>query len=404
MTPATPSADRELPSAVRATRSPFIRLNELIAGITPGKSAINLTLGEPQHPIPPFVGEILQRSLKDFGRYPATKGTERFRIAAASWLTRRFALKQPINPDTQLLSLNGTREGLFFGALTAKDYIAKRVSNPAILVPNPFYAAYVAGATAAGCEPVFMPAWREKGFLPDLDALDDKLLARTVAMYFGTPSNPQGSVANLEYLKRLIGLARKYNFMLFSDECYSEIYTREKPPGMLEACEGDYTNVIVFNSLSKRSNLPGMRVGLAVGDTKFTAKFLDYRNVVAPQVPGPLQEVAAAAYDDEAHVEENRRLYRLKYDLADQIVGDRYGYSRPAGGFFLWLDVAKYGGSEQVGLKLWREAGVRILPGGYLAHNQADGRNPGADFIRVAMVQDQEITAEALHRLVAVLN
>jgi aspartate/methionine/tyrosine aminotransferase len=208
----------------------------------------------------------------------------------------------------------------------------------------------------------------------------------------------------MAYLKRLLALARKYNFMLFSDECYSEIYTREKPSGILEACEGDTTNVVMFNSLSKRSNLPGLRVGVAVGDTKFMAKFLDYRNVVAPQVPVPLQEVAAAAFDDETHVNENRRLYGLKFDLADQIVGDRYGYKRPAGGFFLWLDVSKYGGSEKVAVRLWREAGVRILPGGYLAHNQEDGRNPGADFIRVAMVQDQAITAEALHRLVAVLD
>ena len=161
---------------------------------------------------------------------------------------------------------------------------------------------------------------------------------------------------------------------------------------------------VVFNSLSKRSNLPGIRVGTAVGDKKFITKFVDYRNVVAPQVPGPLQDVAAAAYGDEAHVEENRRLYRLKYDLADQIIGDRYGYERPAGGFFLWLDVGKYGGSEKVALKLWREGGVRILPGGYLARDQADGSNPGADFIRVAMVQDQEVTAEALHRIVQVLN
>jgi aspartate/methionine/tyrosine aminotransferase len=172
---------------------------------------------------------------------------------------------------------------------------------------------------------------------------------------------------------------------------------------VLEATGNDMTNVVVFNSLSKRSNLPGLRVGVAAGDTKYMAKFLDYRNVVAPQVPGPLQEVAAAAYDDEAHVEENRRLYRLKYDLADQIIGNRYGYRRPAGGFFLWLDVAEYGGSEKVALKLWKEAGIRTLPGGYLAHNQADGRNPGADYIRVAMVQDQAVTGEALHRIVETL-
>jgi N-succinyldiaminopimelate aminotransferase len=397
------TADRELPSSARATRSPFVRLTELLTGVTPGRPAINLTVGEPQHPIPPFVSDVIQKSLKDFGRYPATKGTDRFRRSAGGWLQRRFALPRPVDIEHELLALNGTREGLFLAALTAKD-VAPKKNRPAILVPNPFYAAYVAGAVAAGCEPVFLPAGRDTHFLPDLDALSEELLARTVAIYFGSPSNPQGSVADLAYLKRLVSLARRHDFLVFSDECYSEIYTREKPPGMLEAADGDFSHVVVFNSLSKRSNLPGARVGIAVGDKKFITKFLDYRNVVAPQVPDPLQEVAAAAYDDEVHVEENRRLYRLKYDLADQVIGDRYGYRRPAGGFFLWLDVAKYGGSEKVALKLWSEAGVRILPGGYLARDQADGSNPGADFIRVAMVHDQEITAEALHRLVAVLD
>ncbi len=397
------AADREPSSSVRATRSPFVRLTELLTGVEPGKPPINLTVGEPQHPIPHFVGEVVQKSLKDFGRYPPTKGSDRFRRSAAGWLQRRFNLPRAVDIDNELLALNGTREGLFLAALTGKD-VAPHKQRPAILVPNPFYAAYVAGAVAAGCEPVFLPAGRATHFLPDLDALDDALLARTVAVYFGSPSNPQGSVADTAYLKRLVSLARRHNFLIFSDECYSEIYTRDKPPGMLEAVGGDFSHVVVFNSLSKRSNLPGLRVGLAVGDKKFITKFLDYRNVVAPQVPGPLQEVAAAAYDDEAHVEDNRRLYRLKYDLADQIIGDRYGYQRPAGGFFLWLDVAKYGGSEKVALKLWREAGVRILPGGYLARDQADGSNPGADFIRVAMVHDQQITAEALHRLVNVLD
>ncbi|HVG51050.1 MAG TPA: aminotransferase class I/II-fold pyridoxal phosphate-dependent enzyme [Xanthobacteraceae bacterium] len=397
-------ADPDPSSAARTTRSPFIRLTELITGIEPGKPAINLTVGEPQHPIPPFVGETVNRTLKEFGRYPPTKGTERVRRAAASWLENRFALPRPVDIESELLVLNGTREGLFLAALTAKEIVPPRTGRPAILVPNPFYAAYVAGAVAAGCEPVFLPATKDNGFLPDLDALDDALLTRTVAIYFGSPSNPQGSVADLAYLKRLVGMARKHGFLIFSDECYSEIYTRDKPPGMLEATGADFANVIVFNSLSKRSNLPGARVGIAAGEKRFMLKFLDYRNVVAPQVPGPLQEVAAAAYSDEAHVEENRRLYRLKFDLADQIIGDRYGYTRPAGGFFLWLDVSKYGGSEKVAVKLWQEAGVRILPGGYLAHNQADGSNPGADFIRVAMVQDQDITAEALHRIVATLD
>ena len=402
MSSAPPKSVVESGSAT--TRSPFVRLTELIAGIEPGKPAINLTVGEPQHPIPSFVGDVVQRSLNLFGRYPPTKGYENVRRAAASWLEKRFAINRAIDIENELLVLNGTREGLFLAALTAKEVVLARTGRPAILIPNPFYAAYVAGAAAAGCEPVFLPAARSTGFLPDLDALDVALLARTVAIYFGSPSNPQGSVADLAYLKRLVALARKYGFLIFSDECYSEIYTREKPPGIFDATGADFSNVVVFNSLSKRSNLPGARVGIAAGEKRFMTKFLDYRNVVAPQVPGPLQEVAAAAYSDEAHVEENRRLYRLKFDLADQIIGDRYGYTRPAGGFFLWLDVSKYGGSEKVAVKLWREAGVRILPGGYLAHNQADGSNPGADFIRVAMVQDQAITADALHRIVATLD
>jgi aspartate/methionine/tyrosine aminotransferase len=173
---------------------------------------------------------------------------------------------------------------------------------------------------------------------------------------------------------------------------------------MLEASGPDFENVIVFHSLSKRSNLPGLRVGFAAGDKRFLAAFLELRNVAAPQVPVPAQYVAVAAYNDEAHVEENRRLYNVKFDLADQIIGDRYGYKRPAGGFFLWLDVSAQGGSEVVAKRLWQEAGVRVLPGRYCARTQADGSNPGADYIRVAMVQDKAATAEALHRLVTLLG
>ena len=173
---------------------------------------------------------------------------------------------------------------------------------------------------------------------------------------------------------------------------------------MLEAAGADFANVVVFHSLSKRSSLPGLRVGFAAGDARFLARFLDLRNVAAPQVPIPAQRVAVACYEDETHVIENRRLYAQKFDLADQIIGDRYGYRRPAGGFFLWLDVSAHGGSEAATLKLWGEAGVRVVPGKYLARDGADGHNPGADYIRVAMVHDNNTTAEALHRLVAVLG
>jgi len=386
------------------SRSPFVRLTELIAGIEPGKPAINLSVGEPQHPIPPFVGPVLAAHLNDFGRYPANKGIEPFRKAVAAWLGRRYRLPRAVDSESEVLVLNGTREGLFLAAVAAKRWVKPRAGKPAVLIPNPFYAAYAAGALAADCEPVYLPATRASGFLPDLDALDDALLSRTVACYIASPSNPQGAVASRGYLEKLAGLARRFGFLVFADECYCEIYSEHAPPGMLEAAGSDFANAIVFHSLSKRSNLPGLRVGFAAGDRRFLGQYLELRNVAAPQVPTPMQHVAVAAYGDEAHVEENRRLYSAKFDLADQIVGQRYGYERPDGGFFLWLDVSKFGGSEAVTKRLWAEAGVRVVPGRYLAREQADGSNPGADYIRVAMVQDKAATAEALQRLVAVLR
>jgi aspartate/methionine/tyrosine aminotransferase len=404
MTAAAPNASS--PAAAQTEgRSPFVRLHELLAGIEPGKPAINLSVGEPQHPIPPFVGPILQAHLKDFGRYPANKGTDGFRKAAAGWLARRYALPRPLDHETEIMVLNGTREGLFLGAIAAKRYVPPRAGKPAILLPNPFYAAYSAGATAADCEPVYLPTTRATGFLPDLDALDEALLKRTVAFYLASPSNPQGAVASEAYLARLAAMAQRYGFLVFADECYCEIYLNgEQPPGMLPASGPDFANVVVFHSLSKRSNLPGLRVGFAAGDRRFLTRYLELRNIAAPQVPVPAQEVAIAAYGDETHVEKNRELYVAKFDLADQIIGDRYGYKRPPGGFFLWLDVSAHGGDEAAATKLWREGGLRVIPGQYLARDGADGLNPGLGYIRVALVQDKEITAEALHRIVSVLG
>ncbi len=297
--------------------------------------------------------------------------------------------------------LNGTREGLFLAAIAARNWVNGRAGRPAILMPNPFYAAYAAGAVAADCEPVYLPATAATGFLPDLEALSDSLLARTVAFYIASPANPQGAVATRAYLGRLAALARRFGFLVFCDECYSEIYSQHAPAGMLETAGPDFANVVVFQSLSKRSNLPGLRVGFVAGDRNFLARFLDLRNVAAPQVPLPAQRVAIAAYADETHVEANRELYSRKFDLADQVIGNRYGYRRPAGGFFLWLDVSAQGGDEAAAVQLWREAGLRVVPGRYLAQPQADGSNPGEGFIRVAMVHDHDTTAEALHRLVA---
>ena len=391
-------------AAAVASRSPFVRLTELIAGIAPGKPVINLSVGEPQHPIPPFVGPTIAAHLADFGCYPANKGIAPFREAAAQWLARRYALPRALDPESEVLVLNGTREGLFLAAIAAKRWVGPRAGPPAMLIPNPFYAAYAAGALAADCEPVYLPATRASGFLPELDALDEGLLKRTVAFYIASPSNPQGAVADRVYLAKLSSLARRFGFLVFADECYCEIYSEYAPPGMLEASGPDFANVVSFHSLSKRSNLPGLRVGFAAGDRNFLGPYLELRNIAAPQVPVPAQQVAIAAYGDEGHVQENRKLYRAKFDLADQIIGNRYGYERPAGGFFLWLDVSAFGGSEAVTKRLWAEAGVRVVPGSYLARAQADGSNPGEGYIRVAMVQDKAATAEALHRLVAVLS
>ena len=392
------------PSRPDIGRSPFVRLRELLGNVEPGKSPISLAVGEPQHGVPAFVGTVLAAHIDEFGRYPMNKGLDAFCEAAAAWLGRRFALPRPIDPAHEILVLNGSREGLFLAAIAAARWVTGRRGRPAMLIPNPFYAAYAAGAVAANCEPVYLPATEATGFLPDLDALSEDVLARTVAFFIASPANPQGAVADLDYLTRVVALARRFGFLVFSDECYSEIYTRHPPAGMLEAAGADFANVIEFQSLSKRSNLPGLRIGFAAGDRKFLARFLELRNVSAPQVPVPAQRVAIAAYADEAHVEENRRLYAQKYDLADDIIGERYGYRRPGGGFFLWLDVSAQGGDEAVALRLWREAGLRVVPGRYLAREQTDGSNPGLGYIRVAMVQDRETTAEALRRLVAVLG
>jgi N-succinyldiaminopimelate aminotransferase len=392
------------PARATGSRSPFVRLRELLDGIPPGKPAISLAVGEPQHPIPNFVGPVIAAHVNEFGRYPANKGLDEFAQAVAQWLGRRFTLDRPVDPATEVLVLNGTREGLFLAALAARNWVKPRQGRPAVLIPNPFYAAYSAGAIAADCEPVYLPTTQETGFLPDLDALSEELLARTVAFYIASPSNPQGAVADRTYLSRLTALARRFGFLIFADECYCEIYSNGAPPGMLEAAGADFANVAIFHSLSKRSSLPGLRIGFTAGDRSFMQTYLELRNVAAPMVPTPMQHVAIAAYNDERHVAENRQMYREKFDLADQIIGDRYAYRRPPGGFFLWLDVAAQGGSEAATLALWREGGLRVVPGRYLAREQKDGSNPGADYIRVAMVQNKEITGEALHRLVEVLG
>jgi aspartate/methionine/tyrosine aminotransferase len=388
-------------------RSPFVRLKHLLEGIEPGAAPLDLSLGEPKALIPAFLGPTLAAHLKEFGRYPPIKGIAALREAIAAWIGRRYpVLDGEIDPERHALPLNGSREGLFsaiFPALARKPAIER----PAVLIPNPFYQAYAAAAAAANTEPIFLPSEAEDGFLPRLEAIDEGLLQRAVALYLCTPSNPQGAVADSAYLARAIALARRFDFMLFADECYSEIYCDTPPPGALATAFAEtksLANVVSFQSLSKRSGLPGLRSGFVAGDPEFIAPLLRFRNVACPQVPLPVQHVSVEAWGDERHVEEGRALYCRNFALADALLGVRYGYRRPAGSFFLWLDMAAFGGGEAAAKTLWKGCGVRVLPGAYLAQDGPDGVNPGADYIRVALVHDAETTREALTRIVATLG
>jgi aspartate/methionine/tyrosine aminotransferase len=387
--------------------SPFARLAELLHGIAPGAPPIDLSLGEPRALIPSFLGPTLEQHLSEFGRYPPIRGIPALRQAIAVWLSRRYpTLAAQVDAEAEVLPLNGSREGLFsavFPALARKASIAR----PAVLIPNPFYQAYAAAAAASGAEPVFLDSAGATQFLPALDAIDEQLLRRTVALYLCTPSNPQGAVADRSYLAAAIALARRFDFMLFADECYSEIYSETPPPGALEtafAGNDNFANVVTFNSLSKRSGLPGLRSGFVAGDPAFIAAFARFRNVACPQVPLPIQHVSVKAWSDEAHVEQGRALYRQNFDIADAVLQGHYGYRRAQGGFFLWLDMAAHGGGEEAVKTLWKGCGVRLLPGKYLARTGASGVNPGVNHVRVALVHDSATTGEALGRIVATLG
>jgi len=381
--------------------SPFTRLNKLLEGVTPGASPIHMHLGEPQHPVPPFVGETLAKHTADFGRYPPIIGPEHLRKAIAAWLDRRYRLGSAVDPDRHILPLVGTREGLFSAAFATVPE-DKQGKKPAVLIPNPFYQCYAAAALSAGAEPIYVNATRETNFLPDFAALPRDTLARTAAVYMCSPSNPEGAAASEETWRRLFELADEFDFTVLADECYAEIYSTAPPAGALAArhkMRGDFSRLLTFHSLSKRSNLPGLRSGFVAGDVALIARLREFRNVAGPQLPLPIAAVSTAAWSDEAHVEENRTLYAAKFDLAKNRLGNRFGFRLPEGGFFLWLDV---GDGIEAASKLWREGGVRVLPGAYLARDTVDG-NPGKSFIRVALVNDFATTSEALDRFARVL-
>ena len=392
-----------------AVVSPFTELRRLLDGIAPGHAKpIELTIGEPREAMPDFIAAKLNEAASLYGKYPPIRGTDVLRAAIAAWLSRRYAIPGGVDPAREILVLNGSREGLYFACLPAMGRKSVK-GRPAILMCNPYYSAYIAGAIGVGAEPVFLNATKATGFLPDLDELgrDEALLARTAALFICSPANPQGAVASRDYILKALTLARAYDFMLFLDECYSEIYTGTAPVGGLEVAAATperFKNFIVFNSLSKRSNLPGLRSGFCAGDAAFLAAYAEIRNMCAPTVPGPVQHASAAAWSDEAHVDASRSAYREKFSISDKVLGQNFGYSRPAGGFCLWLDMSQAGGGVDAAVTLWKRAGVKVIPGRFLAQTGRDGTNPGANYVRVALVQDPATIREALERTMSVLR
>ncbi len=385
---------------------PFKRLDALVKDIPLPNGhdhALPMYLGEPRHGVPDVLQRVLDGRLDGFGQYPPVEGTPSLRRTIVAWLQRRYALPTSLlDADDCIIPVHGTREGLFMIALAAVPR-SRSGSTPAALMPNPFYQPYKGGAVAAGAEPVCLPCTAETGFLPDLDSLDATLLSRTAIFYLCSPSNPQGAVADRDYLRHAVNLARTYGFLLVSDECYAEIYDRTPPPGILQICaeDGDLSNVVCFHSLSKRSSVPGLRHGFAAGDPVFMEAFLRLRRYAAAGCPALHFNAAEELWSEETHVERNRALYRNKIDIAERILGNRLGFFRPPGGFFLWLDAEN---GEMAARKLWSEAAVKVLPGKYLATDMPDGSNPADRYIRVALVCDEETTREGLSRIADTLT
>lgn len=373
----------------------FPRLRKLLGAHEPGGPSIDMTIGEPKHPMPAFVGEVLAAHLEGFGKYPPNDGTPELLSAISRWIGRRYGVT--VDGATQVMALNGTREGLF-NALIATCPEAKHGQRPVVLVPNPFYQVYAVAALAIGAEPVFVPATAATGFLPDYESLPAEILDRTAVAYLCSPANPQGSVAGRSYWERLIALAEKHDFRIFADECYSEIWRIAPPPGALEvasAVKADPERVAIFHSLSKRSNLPGLRSGFVASGPQTIARIRLLRSYAGAPLPLPIQRVSERVWDDEAHVIGNRALYAEKYRIAEEVFGGMQGFKLPDGGFFLWLPVAD---GEAAAVKLWQETGVRVLPGAYLAR-EVDGFNPGKGYIRVALVAPRDETKQGLIRL-----
>jgi N-succinyldiaminopimelate aminotransferase len=377
---------------------PFQKLASLLDGAEPPAdlSPIRLSIGEPQHAAPDFVREALAASLDRLSSYPSTRGLPALRCAIADWLEQRFA-PASVDPEREVLPVNGTREALF--AFT--QAVVARQPGASVICPNPFYQIYEGAALLAGATPHYLNCTASSGLVPDFDAVTPNQWDDCQLLFLCNPGNPSGAVLPMATLKHLIGLARRHDFIIASDECYSEIYPDESkpPPGLLQACAEigqGFDNCVVFHSLSKRSNLPGLRSGFVAGDASVLQQFLTYRTYHGCAMPEHHQLASIAAWNDEQHARDNRSRYREKFDAVLEILSGPLNASAPDAGFYLWPEVPD--GDEQFARSLFESQHVTVLPGSYLGRECA-GINPGSGRIRLALVAEVQDCVEAAMRI-----
>ena len=396
------------PDLERLLPYPFERLAALKAGLTPpaGLAHIDLSIGEPKHPPPPFVLEVLERARAGFGNYPTTAGTAALRASCGRWMERRFGLPAGAVGGSQVLPVNGTREALFAFAQAVVDR-SGTAAAPVVAMPNPFYQIYEGAAFLAGAEPLYLDTHAADGFLPDLDQVPAATWDRCQLLYLCTPGNPAGAVMDLAFLQRVIALAERHDFIIASDECYADLYPDDSrpPPSLLAAAHAagltDFRRCVVFHSLSKRSSLPGLRSGFVAGDAQVLARFLRYRTYHGCSMPLPVQEASIAAWDDDAHAAENRALYREKFARVLPILAPHAEVAAPDAGFYLW---PRIGADDETFVReLFATRHVTVLPGSYLARDAGAG-NPAAGRVRIPLVAPVDQCVEAAHRIAGLLQ
>jgi len=378
---------------------PFERLRQLFAGITPAAdlAPINLSIGEPKHPTPPFILEAYAKALPGIASYPLTAGVPELREAIAAWATRRYQLSA-LDPSTQVLPVTGTREALFSFAQTVID----RTRAARVVAPNPFYQIYEGAALLAGAQPIYLPTTADEGFRMRFEALTPDEWRDVQLVYVCSPGNPTGHVMTLDEWEQLFELSDRYGFIIASDECYSEIYFEEgsAPLGSLQAAaqlgRDRYEKLVMFCSLSKRSSVPGMRSGFVAGDADVLQKFLLYRTYHGTAMSVAVQHASIAAWQDEAHVVENRRLYALKFAQATPIIAARLPCSMPDAAFYLWARTPI--GDTEYAQRLYAHKNVTVLPGSYLSRDTSSG-NPGTGYVRIALVASPAEAADAAARI-----